>query len=84
MYLRFSRRLFVALQEHINGRFAQIQGVTLHDWYCYAYSRSHGFKWVIDTQPYMRYRQHGGNQVGVNSGSKAFKNVCRKCSTGGG
>lgn len=69
----FSQRLFVELQQHINSRFVQVQGVTLHDWYCYAYSRSHGFKWVIDSRPYMRYRQHGGNQVGVNSGSKAFK-----------
>ncbi|AIG05689.1 glycosyl transferase family protein [Pseudomonas fluorescens] len=69
----FCRRLFAELQQHINSRFAQVQGVTLHDWYCYAYSRSHGFKWVIDARPYMRYRQHGGNQVGVNSGSKAFK-----------
>ena len=68
----FTRALFAELQRDINSRFAQVQNVTLHDWYCYAYSRSHGFKWVIDAQPYMRYRQHGGNQVGVNSGTKAF------------
>ena len=69
----FTQVLFTELQRDINSRFAQVQNVTLHDWYCYAYSRSHGFKWVIDAQPYMRYRQHGGNQVGVNSGAKAFK-----------
>ncbi|MBT9300648.1 glycosyltransferase [Pseudomonas sp. TAE6080] len=69
----FTQALFAELQRDINSRFAQVQNVTLHDWYCYAYSRSHSFKWVIDAQPYMRYRQHGGNQVGVNSGAKAFK-----------
>lgn len=68
----FTQALFAELQRDINSRFAQVQNVTLHDWYCYAYSRSHGFKWVIDARPYMRYRQHGGNQVGVNSGAKAF------------
>lgn len=69
----FTQALLAELQRDINSRFAQVQNVTLHDWYCYAYSRSHGFKWGIDAQPYMRYRQHGGNQVGVNSGAKAFK-----------
>jgi len=69
----FSRHLFLALQRHICQHFSETQGVTLHDWYCYAYSRAHGFKWVIHDESYMRYRQHGGNQVGVNSGSKAFR-----------
>ncbi|MDY7065253.1 hypothetical protein PsexTeo8_16810 [Pseudomonas extremaustralis] len=69
----FSRHLFLALQRHISQHFSDVQGVTLHDWYCYAYSRAHGFKWFIDDEPYMRYRQHGDNQVGVNSGSKAFR-----------
>lgn len=68
----FSQHLFLQVQQHIGLRFAEVQGVTLHDWYCYAYARSQGFKWVIDAHSHMRYRQHGANQVGVNSGSKAF------------
>lgn len=69
----FSQKLFSDMQQYIAGRFTDVQNVTLHDWYCYAFSRSHGYKWVIDDQPRMRYRQHGNNQVGVNSGAKAFK-----------
>ncbi|WP_309474176.1 MULTISPECIES: glycosyltransferase [Pseudomonas] len=69
----FSKELFHDLQKHIANRFSDIQNVTLHDWYCYAFSRTHGYKWIIDVHSYMRYRQHGNNQVGVNSGLKALK-----------
>lgn len=39
----------------------------LHDWLCYAYARINGYKWFIDTQSKMSYRQHELNQVGVNN-----------------
>lgn len=69
----FTRPLFVELQKHLSARFAQIQTVTLHDWYFYAFSRANGFRWHIDSVPGMQYRQHANNQVGVNRGVKAFK-----------
>ena len=69
----FSRKLFVHLKQHISSKFGDVQNVTLHDWYCYAFSRAQGYKWLIDTNSYMRYRQHANNQVGVNSGIKAFR-----------
>lgn len=69
----FSRKLFLDMQSHVASRFSEIQNVTLHDWFCYAFSRTHGYKWVIDHRSYMRYRQHGNNQVGVNTGLLAFK-----------
>ncbi|WP_336353844.1 glycosyltransferase [Pseudomonas atacamensis] len=46
----------------------QLHAVTLHDWYCYAHARSHGFSWFIDPKPSMDYRQHERNQVGANKG----------------
>ena len=46
--------------------------VELHDWMIYAYFRSQGMKWKIDDKPLMRYRQHDHNQVGLNSGLKAY------------
>lgn len=46
----------------------QLQDVSLHDWYCYAFARSHGFRWYIDPRPSMDYRQHERNQVGANKG----------------
>ncbi|WP_370874593.1 glycosyltransferase [Pseudomonas sp. FP215] len=69
----FSKELFRDLQQHISNQFSEVQNVTLHDWYCYAFSRTHGYKWVIDSRSHMLYRQHSNNQVGVNTGLKAFK-----------
>jgi rhamnosyltransferase len=46
----------------------RVQEVALHDWFCYAFARSHEFKWFIDPVPGMDYRQHASNQVGVNFG----------------
>lgn len=68
-----SKELFSGLQRHIASRFVEMQSVTLHDWFCYAFSRTHGYRWVIDNRSYMRYRQHENNQVGVNNGLKAFR-----------
>jgi len=38
----------------------------LHDWFLYAFARSRGFKWYIDSNSYVRYRQHENNQIGAN------------------
>ena len=46
--------------------------VELHDWMIYAYFRSQGMKWKIDSKSLMRYRQHDNNQVGENYGVKAY------------
>lgn len=39
-----------------------------HDWYIYAFARKNNFKWYIDNQPNIYYRQHRNNQVGANTG----------------
>ena len=49
-----------------------VNQIDLHDWMIYAYCRSSGLKWSIDDMPLMRYRQHESNQVGFNSGLKAY------------
>jgi rhamnosyltransferase len=43
-----------------------------HDWLIYAIARSVGMRWVIGNTPGMMYRQHGGNETGVNSGFSAI------------
>lgn len=60
--------LAMGFKKLIVGSWASVQEVALHDWFCYAYARSHGFKWFIDPVPGMDYRQHNANQVGVNNG----------------
>ncbi|KJF90575.1 glycosyltransferase [Photobacterium leiognathi] len=47
---------------------AHLDKIWLHDWYCYAFARSQGIKWFIDSEPLMLYRQHESNQVGANKG----------------
>ncbi|GID05776.1 glycosyltransferase [Pseudomonas sp. 008] len=63
-----SQKMMVPLKASMLVNWADLQGVSLHDWYCYAFARSHGFKWFIDPQPSMQYRQHERNQVGANTG----------------
>ncbi|MFZ4287013.1 glycosyltransferase [Variovorax sp. HJSM1_2] len=58
--------------------------VVFHDWFLYAFARAKGYQWVIDPQPGMRYRQHGDNQVGVNSGLKPLLRRVAKIGNGWG
>lgn len=60
----------------------RLQEVSLHDWFCYAFARANHFKWFIDPEPSMLYRQHNKNQVGVNLGVKAYMNRFRKIKNG--
>ncbi|WP_025113096.1 glycosyltransferase [Pseudomonas sp. H1h] len=64
----FSRALAQHLKQSMLANWHSLQGVTLHDWFCYAFARSHGYRWFIDPLPSMRYRQHEHNQVGANTG----------------
>jgi rhamnosyltransferase len=63
-----SQKMVAPLKASMLVNWAGLQSVSLHDWYCYAFARSHGFSWFIDPQPSMQYRQHDKNQVGANTG----------------
>jgi rhamnosyltransferase len=63
-----SKKLVAALKASMLANWQQLQDVSLHDWYCYAFARSHGYRWYIDPEPSMDYRQHERNQVGANTG----------------
>lgn len=69
----FSSYLFQNIKTHISEQFATLDAVSLHDWYLYAYSRAHGYKWIIDSKANMLYRQHLNNQFGVNMGFPALR-----------
>lgn len=64
--------LALHIQNFIRENKKAMADVYLHDWFIYAFSRSNHYKWIIDKRPSMLYRQHAENQVGVNSGYKAF------------
>jgi rhamnosyltransferase len=63
-----SRPFVSTLRNAVLTDWQALQQVSLHDWYCYAFARSRGFKWFIDSRPSMSYRQHERNQVGANTG----------------
>jgi len=63
-----SKSLADSLKVSMLANWQQLQDVTLHDWYCYAFARSHSYRWYIDPEPSMNYRQHERNQVGANKG----------------
>lgn len=46
--------------------------IDLHDWLLYAYARSKNYKWFVDAEPSMLYRQHENNEFGANSGIRTF------------
>ena len=66
-----TKKLALSLQEFLKiGEFNQLDNY--HDWLIYAYARSKGFKWYVDSYPSVEYRQHTTNVFGVNVGIKAF------------
>lgn len=70
------------VQKIIAANQEQINLIGLHDWFIYAYARSRSYVWIIDNQALIHYRQHSHNQVGMNSGLKAFMHRARKVSSG--
>lgn len=65
-------KLVRAIQVLLRVHWEDMQKVGLHDWFLYAFARANGYRWVIDNYAGMLYRQHGGNQVGVNVGWRAY------------
>ncbi len=74
--------LAAGFKKLIVDEWERVQEVALHDWFCYAYARSHGFRWFIDPVPGMDYRQHADNQVGVNAGLRAVRSRASKLING--
>ena len=72
----------LALQERIHRQANIVSKIGLHDWFIYAFARSSKFQWVIDSEALMLYRQHAGNQVGMNKGLKALKHRAQKVLSG--
>ncbi len=78
------KELACAVQDVVRSRWDEVQEVGLHDWFAYAFARANGYRWVIDDVPGMLYRQHENNQVGVNTGWRAFVHRADKVLSGWG
>lgn len=66
----FTRKLAQELSKYISLNETECEKIALHDWFTYAYARSHMFKWFIDRDSYVLYRQHQDNVLGANVGFK--------------
>lgn len=79
-----SFKLTSLLQAFIIKHHQKVHRISLHDWFTYAFARSRGYRWIIDEASFMYYRQHANNQVGVNSGFRAFTSRFKKILSGWG
>lgn len=56
--------------------------VLMHDWLTYSICRAHSMKWVIDSIPSLKYRQHQNNVIGANLGLKSILARYKKIKNG--
>lgn len=77
-----ARQRFLELQSWVRQHRGATKPLRAHDWLIYAFARSRGWQWVIDSHIGLRYRQHGGNEVGANIGLKSALVRLRKARTG--
>ncbi len=68
----FKQQALMQFKLFLQENWLPVNQVSAHDWIIYSYFRVQGLSWYIDDLPLMRYRQHAANQVGFNSGIRAY------------
>ncbi|AEF85131.1 dTDP-rhamnosyl transferase RfbG [Treponema primitia ZAS-2] len=76
--------LIIGLKKIMADKKKYLFQLNMHDWFIYAYARSHNYKWIIDNKYYINYRQHNHNELGANFGYRAFINRIKIMLTGYG
>lgn len=71
-----------ALQQELRNEPHRFEGIGYHDWLIYAFARTHGFRWTIDAEPGVLYRQHRHNELGANFGLAAVQRRWGRLTTG--
>lgn len=72
------------IKDRLNIKHEHIDDLWLHDWFCYSFARTNGFKWYIGSEPLMLYRQHDNNQVGASEGVGALMSRAKVILSGEG
>jgi len=65
----FTQQALCVVKKYLH-EYPALNDFVLHDWLAYAVLRHNGYRWFIDPEPKMMYRQHESNQVGANSSIK--------------
>lgn len=68
----FQKDFALSLQSFLRTQMDNIQSILAHDWLFYAFCRSQGNNWIIDSRTFVQYRQHERNELGANAGYKAI------------
>lgn len=77
-----SRAAFDALRAFAQEHYINLEAMKVHDWWIYALARVRGWRWHIDAEPTLFYRQHARNEVGANVGWKAAQKRVRNVRDG--
>lgn len=64
-----TRELFDGLRSFILKNKKDFEKIDFHDWAIYSFALYKGYKWYIDPNPYLYYRQHNNNVFGARSNS---------------
>lgn len=64
---------FGRIQQFCRAHPIEANGLHYHDWLIYILARAWDLAWFFDPQPMLRYRQHGGNEIGSRGGMGAVK-----------
>ena len=68
----FKNFFYTELRNWVCKNHCLLKKIWQHDWFIYAYARSHNFPWLIADENMLLYRQHDSNVVGVNRGIRAL------------
>jgi rhamnosyltransferase len=64
---------FVRIQEFCLKYRSEVDALHYHDWLIYLLFRAWGAAWFFDGRPWLRYRQHGQNEIGARGSFNAIK-----------
>ncbi|MEY3996187.1 MAG: hypothetical protein RL344_530 [Pseudomonadota bacterium] len=65
-----TKKIALKLQKFLIINQLSCDKISMHDWFIYAFLRSHNYQWFIDNHSSMLYRQHNNNVIGANIGLK--------------
>jgi rhamnosyltransferase len=74
----FDKTLAKDLSKALRESHLNLSNIEFHDWFLYAWARSNGYRWHIDSSPTLYYRQHHSNTFGANEGIKAYRTRLEK------
>jgi rhamnosyltransferase len=78
----FKNSLALAFKEELIRKEKLTKRIDLHDWLIYTFARENNYKWYVDSNSTMKYRQHERNEFGANSGFIAIKDRWNKARNG--